>query len=205
MVIAADSSLALLEVGHLAAALMVADRCVKSAGAHLASVENTDAGTLCLKLVGHAADVAEAGKAGVELAQRMGSDATLSVLLAPTAETVGLVDCVPNYSPLMGAYDALFRREETMDRAYEALGLLETQGLVAGLHATDVMLKASNVRVVGKEKIGGGFVTMLIEGDIAAVQAAIDAGRQTVERLGGTLILADVISNPHPDLTALLS
>ena len=85
-----------------------------------------------------------------------------------------------------------------------ALGLLETQGLVAALHATDDMLKSSNVTLVGKEKIGAAYVTIMIRGDVAAVQTAIEVGRQTVERLGGKLILADVIPRPHADLAALL-
>ncbi|MEK6236012.1 MAG: BMC domain-containing protein [Planctomycetales bacterium] len=86
----------------------------------------------------------------------------------------------------------------------DALGLLETQGLVAALHATDVMLKSANVELVGKEKIGGGYVTIIVRGDVAAAQAAVEAGKQTVEQLGGTLILADVVSRPHPELAALL-
>lgn len=85
-----------------------------------------------------------------------------------------------------------------------AIGLLETQGLVAALHATDEMLKSAAVQLVGKEKIGAAYVTIIVRGDVAAVQAAIAAGRQTVERLGGKLIMADVIPRPHPDLAALL-
>ncbi len=86
----------------------------------------------------------------------------------------------------------------------DALGLLETQGLVAALHATDEMLKAANVSLVGKEKIGAAYVTILIRGDVAAVEAAISTGKRIVERLGGKLILADVIPRPHRDLAALL-
>jgi ethanolamine utilization protein EutM len=86
----------------------------------------------------------------------------------------------------------------------EALGLLETQGLVAALHATDDMLKSSNVKLVGKEKIGAAYVTIMIRGDVAAVQTAIETGKATVQRLGGKLILADVIPRPHPELAALL-
>ena len=86
----------------------------------------------------------------------------------------------------------------------DALGLLETQGLVAALHATDDMLKASNVTLVGKEKIGAAYVTIMVRGDVAAVQTAIQTGQQTVERLGGTLIMADVIARPHAELAALL-
>ena len=85
-----------------------------------------------------------------------------------------------------------------------AIGLLETQGLVAALHATDDMLKSSNVTLVGKEKIGAAYVTIVVRGDVAAVQTAIETGRRTVERLGGKLILADVIPRPHPELAALL-
>ena len=86
----------------------------------------------------------------------------------------------------------------------DAIGLLETQGLVAALHATDDMLKSSNVSLVGKEKIGAAYVTIVVKGDVAAVQTAVAAGKATVERLGGKLILADVIPRPHPELAALL-
>jgi ethanolamine utilization protein EutM len=86
----------------------------------------------------------------------------------------------------------------------EALGLLETQGLVAALHATDDMLKSSNVKLVGKEKIGAAYVTIMVRGDVAAVQTAIETGKGTVARLGGKLIMADVIARPHPELAALL-
>ncbi len=86
----------------------------------------------------------------------------------------------------------------------DAIGLLETQGLVAALHATVEMLKSAAVSLVGKEKIGAAYVTIMVRGDVAAVQAAISAGKQTVERLGGKLIMADVIPRPHPELAALL-
>ena len=86
----------------------------------------------------------------------------------------------------------------------DAIGLLETQGLVAALHATDEMLKGASVTLVGKEKIGAAYVTIIVRGDVAAVKSAIDTGRATVERLGVKLLLADVIARPHPDLAALL-
>lgn len=86
----------------------------------------------------------------------------------------------------------------------EALGLLETQELVAALHATDEMLKSAAVTLVGKEKIGAAYVTIMVRGDVATVKSAIASGKQTVERLGGKPIMADVISRPHPDLAALL-
>ncbi|MFO0946437.1 MAG: BMC domain-containing protein [Planctomycetota bacterium] len=198
------ASIALLEVGHFSPAFIVADRCVKSTAVRLIGAENTDAGTVCLKFIGAPADLREVADVGKRVAETMGTSAVVAIDLSADPQTYSLVDSAPVYSPLMSAFDAwvpdLKREKVPMD----ALGLLETQGLVVNLHATDAMLKASNVSVVGKEKIGGGYVTILVRGDLAAVQAAIDAGKRTVDAMGGKLILADVISNPHPELTALL-
>lgn len=196
-------SLALLEVSNLAPSFLVADLCAKSAGVRLLGIESTDGAEQCLKLVGLTGDVVHAAEAGAALARRMGSTAFFSVLPAPVEATRALADSPPVYSPLLGLYDYRIPREKHMSTS-EALGLLETQGLVAALHATDDMLKSSNVKLVGKEKIGAAYVTIMIRGDVAAVQTAIDTGKQTVSRLGGKLILADVIPRPHPELAALL-
>lgn len=196
-------SLALLEVNHLTPALLVADRCVKGAGVRLLGVESTDGAAQCIKLVGPTAAVTAAAALGRELAERMGSAGTVSVLAAPLDATRALADAPPVYSPLLGLYDYRVPRKDAMATT-DAIGLLETQGLVAALHATDDMLKSSNVTLVGKEKIGAAYVTIVVRGDVAAVQTAIETGRRTVERLGGKLILADTIARPHPELAALL-
>ena len=196
-------SLALLEIANLSPALVVADRSAKAAGVVLLGVESTFGAEQCIKLAGSADDVRLAGEAGVELAQRMGSRATLTVLPGPTKETNALAHEQPVFVPLLAIYDARTKREDAMTSS-DAIGLIETQGLVAALHATDDMLKTSAVELVGKEKIGAAYVTIMVRGDVAAVQAAIDAGQQAVERLGGKLIMADVITRPHPELAALL-
>jgi len=196
-------SLALLEVGNLTPALMVADHCLKSAGVRLLGIESADSADQCIKLIGRTGDVVQAGEAGVALAKRMGSRATLSILPAPDEATRKLAHPQPVYSPLLGLYDYRIPKDIEMTTS-DAVGLLETQGLVAALHATDDMLKSSNVTLVGKEKIGAAYVTIVVRGDVAAVQTAIATGKQTVERLGGKLILADVIPRPHPELAALL-
>jgi len=85
----------------------------------------------------------------------------------------------------------------------QAIEILETHGLTAILHATDAMLKAANVELVGKEKIGAAYVTIIIKGDVAAVTAALDAGSQAVGELG-RLVAAQVIARPHDDLLKLL-
>ena len=196
-------SLALLEIDNLAPALVVADRVVKAANVRIVGIESTDGPPQCIKLAGSAADIAEAGRVGLALARQMGSNARLSLLSGPRAETVALASRPPVFNALLGIYDSRVPRETAMN-ASDALGLLETQGLVAALHATDEMLKGAQVSLVGKEKIGAAYVTIFVRGDVAAVQAAIQIGQATVERLGGKLILADVIARPHPELAALL-
>lgn len=196
-------SLALLEVANYCPALVVADRCSKAAGVEIIGIESTFGAEQCIKLSGSPAGVQAAAEAGVALAQHMGSRAVWSVLSGPTHEVRQLSSQPPVFIPMLAIYDAFVKREKPMANS-QALGLIETQGLVAALHATDEMLKAAAVELLGKEKIGAAYVTIMIRGDVAAVQAAVAAGRAAVEQVGGKLILADVISRPHPELAALL-
>lgn len=199
-------SVALVELGALTAALLLADRVAKGTDVRLEGVENTDAGTLCLKFFGETAAIAEVTDLAHAWAARLGTTAVVAIERSPRPESVALYAAPPVLSPLLGVYDGLTPKERngSMKETFRAVGLLETQGLVANLHAVDAMLKAADVNLVGKEKIGGGYVTVFVGGELAAVQTAIEAGRRTVGELGGKLILADVISNPHPDLARLL-
>ncbi len=86
-----------------------------------------------------------------------------------------------------------------MITTYEALGMIETKGLVAMVQAADAMVKAANVKLVGYEKIGAGYVTALVRGDVAAVRAATDAGAAEARKIG-ELIAVHVIPRPHKDL-----
>jgi ethanolamine utilization protein EutM len=85
----------------------------------------------------------------------------------------------------------------------EALGLIETKGLVGSIEAADAMVKAANVKLIGKEKVGGGYVTVMVRGDVGAVKAATDAGAAAAERVG-ELVSVHVIPRPHADLEQLL-
>ena len=196
-------SLALLEIGNLGPSIVVADRCAKAAGVRILGIEKTDGPAQCIKLIGPVDAVREAAERGAELGRHMGTTAFFTILAAPDDGTFQLASAPPQYQPLLDTKDALIPREDHMNER-DALGLLETQGLVAALHATDEMLKSAAVSLVGKEKIGAAYVTIMIRGDVAAVQAAISAGKRVVEQLGGKLIMADVISRPHAELAALL-
>jgi len=81
----------------------------------------------------------------------------------------------------------------------EALGMIETRGLVALIEASDAMVKAARVKLVGFQKIGGGYVTALVRGDVAACKAATDAGAAAAQRVG-ELVTVHVIPRPHNDL-----
>src|SRR5206468_6727436 len=85
----------------------------------------------------------------------------------------------------------------------EALGLIETKGMVALVEASDAMLKSANVTLIGWQKIGSGMVTALVVGDVAAVKAAIDAGAAAAARVG-EVVGVQVIPRPHEDLGAVL-
>ena len=85
----------------------------------------------------------------------------------------------------------------------ESLGMVETRGLVAMIEAADAMVKAANVKVVGWEKVGSGYVTVIVRGDVAAVRAATDAGAAAARRVG-ELIGVHVIPRPHGSLENVL-
>ena len=85
----------------------------------------------------------------------------------------------------------------------EALGLIETRGFVALVEASDAMVKAANVTLVGYEKIGGGYVTAVVRGDVAAVKAATDAGAAAANKVG-ELVTVHVIPRPHGNVEGIL-
>ena len=85
----------------------------------------------------------------------------------------------------------------------EALGLIETKGLVALIEASDAMVKSANVTLIGWQKIGSGLVTAFVVGDVAAVKAAVDAGAAAAGRVG-EVIGMQVIPRPHDDLSSVL-
>lgn len=84
-----------------------------------------------------------------------------------------------------------------------ALGMVETKGLVAAIEAADAMVKSANVQLIGKEQVGGGLVTVMVRGDVGAVKAATDAGAAAAEKVG-ELISVHVIPRPHNEVENVL-
>jgi ethanolamine utilization protein EutM len=87
--------------------------------------------------------------------------------------------------------------------AQEALGLVETKGLIGSIEAADAMVKAANVILVGKEYIGAGYVTVMVRGDVGAVKAATDAGAAAARRVG-ELVAVHVIPRPHTEVERII-
>ena len=85
----------------------------------------------------------------------------------------------------------------------EAIGMIETKGLIGSIEAADAMVKAANVTLMGEERIGGGLVTVIVKGDVGAVKAAVDAGAAAAKRVG-ELISVHVIPRPHNELNMIL-
>ena len=98
--------------------------------------------------------------------------------------------------------DTTVLKEEKI-MAQEALGMIETRGLVAAIEAADAMLKAANVTLVGTEKIGSGLVSVMVRGDVGAVKAAVESGATSAGRLG-ELVATHVIPRPHADVEKIL-
>jgi len=87
--------------------------------------------------------------------------------------------------------------------ALQALGLVETKGLVAAVQAADAMVKAANVRLVTKQQPGGGLISIIVQGDVGAVKAAVDAGAAAANKIG-QVVSAHVIPRPHEGMQAIL-
>ena len=128
---------------------------------------------------------------------------------AGNGEPAGAVGGVP-HTPVSAALAAPAQQpKQTTDRRNRnmantnALGMVETKGLVGAIEAADAMVKAANVQLVGKEQVGGGLVTVMVRGDVGAVKAATDAGAAAAEKVG-ELISVHVIPRPHAEVDHIL-
>ena len=118
-----------------------------------------------------------------------------TVIAAPAEETAKVLNPEPTENKEIV-------KEKTI-MVQQALGMVETRGLVAAIEAADAMLKAANVELVGTEKIGSGLVSVMVRGDVGAVKAAVESGTAAAQRLG-EIIATHVIPRPHTDVEKIL-
>lgn len=200
-------ALGILETTGFTPAIVALDAMEKTAGIRLAQVELNDFLGVCLKIFGSTAAVHAAMAAGRPLAEQMGGKPVATVIHRPDDEAWKAIDSRVEFNPLIQQNIVHLPGEampsESQSAPSYALGLIETQGFTAVFEAIDSACKAANVEVVGKEKLGGGYVTVIVKGDVAAVKAAVDAGKAKVEGLG-KLIAAHVIARPSSAVMSLL-
>lgn len=203
------TALGLLEVKSWTATMAALDAAEKAGTIHVLQVEINDLYGACVKFTGSTSDVEAALAAGRAMAEQMQADVVTDLIPAPSPVSRPAYDAKREFSPLIEQDVVVFPNEQASkeqhvsEQAPFAIGMIETQGLTAVIEAIDTAVKAANVEVLGREKLGGGYITVLIKGDVAAVKAAIDAGREKVEGLG-KLIAAHVIPRPSTAVLSLL-
>ena len=210
-----DEALGLIETTGLTPALAALDVMGKTAQVRVLQAELNDFYGVCIKIQGDVAAVQAAIEAGRNVAEQFGGQPIVDVIPRPAAAAWPALISPSEFNPLI-QQDVVLRpvyeavpptandKEPDMSQSPGyALGLIETQGFTAVFEAIDCACKAANVEVIGKEKLGGGYVTVVIKGDVAAVKAAVEAGSSKVEGLG-KLIAAHVIPRPSEAVLGLL-
>jgi carbon dioxide concentrating mechanism protein CcmO len=202
-----SSALGVLETTGWTPAMVALDAMEKAAKIRVWQVELNDWLGTVIKIRGSVDSVRAAIDAGHQVAAQMQGKPVSTVIPRLSEEaSKGIISAV-EYNPLIqqNVVKVLPSNEEVSvsSESIQALGFIETQGFTAVFEAIDTACKAAQVDVVGKEKLGGGYVTIVIRGDVAAVRAAVDAAKPKVEGLG-KLIAAHVIARPSQSVLALL-
>jgi microcompartment protein CcmL/EutN len=197
-------ALGLIEIHGWSNAMVVLDAVEKAADITLLQAELNDLYGVAIKIVGDTAAIQSAVRAGQAMAESIHATGVFDVITAPDPKARAAYEAKPEFNPLI-EQDVVHLPKETnvSEQAPFAIGMIETQGLTAVIEAIDTACKAANVEVIGREKLGGGYVTVVIKGDVAAVKAAIEAGKGKVEGLG-KLIAAHVIPRPSAAVLSLL-
>jgi microcompartment protein CcmL/EutN len=206
-----NEALGILETTGFTPAMVALDAMEKSANVRVAEAELNDFLGFVVKIVGAVADVHRAIDAGKQLASQMQGQPLAIVIDRPDDVAWQGIRSTPEFNPLIQQPvvflpQAMPQATPDLGRSNHesfALGFIETQGFTAVFEAVDTACKTAGVEVVGKEKLGGGYVTIVLKGDVAAVKAAIDAGKARVDGLG-KLIASHVIARPSPAVLSLL-
>jgi carbon dioxide concentrating mechanism protein CcmO len=213
-------TLGLLETTGLTPAMVAIDAMTKMAEVRVVQLELNDLYGVCVKISGMTADVQRAIEEGRRVAEQMQGAPIATVLTRVSASAVPALQSPSEFNPLIeqnvvfqvneahggpattattNQPDSLLMNQPTP----MALGFIETQGFTAVFEAIDTACKAASVEVLAKEKLGGGYVTVIIQGQLSAVSTAVAAGKEKVNGLG-KLIAAHVIARPSEAVLKLL-
>lgn len=190
--------------------MVVLDAMEKMAGVRVLQLELNDEPGVCLKLTGALADIEAAAQAARRAGDSMGVAVLAHVIATPAEGARAAYEAALEFSPLIEQSAVQVPRVQSIsqegkmnEQANFAVGLIETQGFTAVFEAIDTAVKTANVEVLAREKLGGGYITVVIKGDVAAVRAAVEAGSAKVAALG-RLVAAHVIPSPSHAVLSLL-
>lgn len=210
MSVDASAAVGLLETTGYTPAMVALDAMQKAANVSVIQAEINDFLGVIIKVGGSLSHVEQAITVGHEWAERLHGKPISQVLQRPDPKIEAVLVPGTEFNPLI-QQDVVHQPKRLGPKGNSvaattenmALGFIETQGFTAVFQAIDTACKAANVEVIGKEKLGGGFVTVVVRGDVAAVTAAVESGQQEVEALG-KLIAAHVIPRPSAAVLSLL-
>ena len=185
-----EEALGLIETLGMVPAIGGADIMLKTANVELISYENVGSTLVAVMVKGDVAAVKASVEAGAAAAGQIGTVTAQNVMPRPIRAVGDVVSVHAIPDDPEGA---------TAERP-KAMGLIETFGLVFILEAADAMSKAADVELVGYENVASGYISVLVEGDVGACQAAVEAGVKAVEEMGAEVHSSLVIPTPHPDL-----
>jgi microcompartment protein CcmL/EutN len=190
--------------------MVVLDAMEKTANVRVLQLELNDQPGVCLKLTGPLADVEAAAQAAERTAEAMGVPVLVHVIAGPADGARAAYEAAAEFNPLIEqaavqfpGRQSVFQEGTMNEQANFAVGLIETQGFTAVFEAIDTAVKTANVEVLAREKLGGGYITVVIKGDVAAVRSAVEAGSAKVAALG-RLVAAHVIPSPSQAVLSLL-
>lgn len=184
-----NEALGLIETLGMGPALYGADAMLKAADVELAAYENVGSTLVSVMVTGDVAAVQASVAAGAAAAASIGKLTASNVMPRPTRAVGGIA--------------SVHAIENASSQSLRAIGLIETFGIVFVMQAADAMTKAADVDLLGYENVASGYISVLVEGDVAAVQAAVAAGLAAVAALNATPHSSFVIPMPHPDMVRI--
>lgn len=189
-----EEAIGLIETVGMVPALEAADKMLKAAEVELISYENIGSTLVTIVVKGDVAAAESAVNAGAPAAAAIGKLTAQNVMKRP----------IPGVGDIVSVHDIDSCPVE-VGLQREALGLIETFGLVFVLEAADAMCKAADVELIGYENVASGYISVLVVGDVSACEAAVAAGVKAVEAMGTEVYSKVVIARPHRDLEKITS
>ncbi len=187
-----EEALGLVETLGMVPAISGADQMLKAANVQLIAYENVGSTLVTIMVKGDVAAVKASVDAGVAAASEIGKVTACNVMPRPIRPIGDIVSVHGMDDDAEGA-----------NQRPKSMGLIETFGIVYVLEAADAMLKTADVELIGYENVASGYISVLIQGDVAACKSAVEAGVKAVEEMGASVYSSVVIPTPHRDLVKI--